>query len=249
MLGDWLKRCYLMCNEMHGHSAAKCYHCLSRRFLRTSKNWKQKSSERHDPQQINLMQGHWLKRYQLKWNEMHRQSAAKNHHCLSNRFLRTPQNWKQKSSETRSTKNSIWCSHIEPRNLNRKKTEFTHSQLKHYHWFSERLLCKPRNWKHKSQGWLKLRNISLMRDIDWNDANLCEMKCRDTQLQNVVTVCQRDSCAHHIKKWTKKSSERHIPEKSNLMQGHWLKRYKLKRNQKHTVSCHMSTSFVKDINT
>ena len=66
------------------------------------------------------MQGHWLKRYQLKWNEMHRQSAAKNHHCLSNRFLRTPQNWKQKSSETRSTKNSIWCSHIEPRNLNRK---------------------------------------------------------------------------------------------------------------------------------
>ena len=114
------------------------------------KKWKQKSSERHDPQQINLMQGHWLKRYQLKWNEMHRQSAAKNHHCLSNRFLRTPQNWKQKSSETRSTKNSIWCSHIEPRNLNRKKTEFTHSQLKHYHWFSERLLCKPQNWKQKS---------------------------------------------------------------------------------------------------
>ena len=104
MLGHWLKRCYLMCKEMHGHSAAKRYHCLSRRFLRTSENWKQKSSERHDPQQINLMQGHWLKRYQMKWNEMHRQSAAKKHHCLSNRFLRTPQNWKQKSSETRSTK-------------------------------------------------------------------------------------------------------------------------------------------------
>ena len=57
-----------------------------------------------------------------------------------------------------------------------------------------------------------------MRDIDWNDANWCEMKCRDSQLQNVVTVYQRDSYAHHIKKWTKKSPERHIPEKINLMQ-------------------------------
>ena len=149
---------------------------------------------------------------------MHRQSAAKNHHCLSNIFLRTPQNWKQKSSVTRFTKKSIWCSHIEPRTLNRKETEFTHSQLKHYHWFSEWFLCKPRNWKNKSQGWLKLRKINLMRDIDWNDANLCEMKCRDSQLQNVVTVYQRDSYAHHIKKWTKKSPERHIPEKINLMQ-------------------------------
>ena len=59
-----------MCNEMHGHSAAKCNHCLSKRFLRTSQNWKQKSSERHDPQQINLMLRHWLKRYKLKWDEM-----------------------------------------------------------------------------------------------------------------------------------------------------------------------------------
>ena len=57
-----------------------------------------------------------------------------------------------------------------------------------------------------------------MRDIDCNDAKLCEMKCRDSQLQNDVTVYQRDSYAHHIKKWTKKSSERHIPEKINLMQ-------------------------------
>ena len=55
---------------MHGHSAAKCNHCLSKRFLRTSQNWRQKSSKRHDPQQINLMQGHWLKRYKLKWDEM-----------------------------------------------------------------------------------------------------------------------------------------------------------------------------------
>ena len=83
MLGHWLKRCYLMCNEMHGHSAAKRYHCLSRRFLRTSKKWKQKSSERHDPQQINLMQGHWLKRYKLNWKRMHRQSATKCYHCSS----------------------------------------------------------------------------------------------------------------------------------------------------------------------
>ena len=35
------------------------------------------------------------------------QSGAKNHHCLSNRFQRTPQNWKQKSPKTRATKNQF----------------------------------------------------------------------------------------------------------------------------------------------
>ena len=55
---------------MHGHSAAKCYHCLSKRFVRTSQNWRQKSSERHDPQQINLKEENWLKLYRLKWDEM-----------------------------------------------------------------------------------------------------------------------------------------------------------------------------------
>ena len=35
------------------------------------------------------------------------QSGTKNHHCLSNRFQRTPQNWKQKSPKTRSTKNQF----------------------------------------------------------------------------------------------------------------------------------------------
>ena len=76
MLGHRLKRCYPMCNEMHWHPAAKCYHCLSKRIQRTTQNWEQKSSERHNPQQINLMLRHWLKHYKLKWNEMHRQSAT-----------------------------------------------------------------------------------------------------------------------------------------------------------------------------
>ena len=35
--------------------------------------------------------------------------------------------------------------------------------------------------------------INLMRDIDWNEANLRETKLRDSQLQNDITVCQRDS--------------------------------------------------------
>ena len=38
-----------------------------------------------------------------------------------------------------------------------------------------------------------LRKINLMRDIDWNEANLRETKLRDSQLQNDITVCQRDS--------------------------------------------------------
>ena len=79
------------------------------------------------------------------------QSDAKNHHCLSNRFQRTPQNWKQKSPKTRSKKNSIWCRHNEPRTWNRIETEFTKSQLKHYHCSSERFLYTSRNWNQKSQ--------------------------------------------------------------------------------------------------
>ena len=190
MQGHWLKRCYLMCNEMHGHSAAKCYHCLSRRFLRTSENWKQKSSERPDPQQTNLMLKHWLKHYKLKWNENQGQSATKCYHCLSMIFTRTSQrNWKQKPSEghnpqitnlmtglrlkrcevkrnaqTVSCKMSSSCvkevltditqletkiikdtiqqkinfmQHNEPRTWKRSETEFTQSQLKHYHCSSE----------------------------------------------------------------------------------------------------------------
>ena len=119
------------------------------RFLRTSENWKQKSSERHDPQQINLMQGHWLKRYQMKWNEMHRQSAAKNiivcqtdsygHHKTGNK------NHQRHDPQ----KKSIWCSHIEPRTLTRKEIEFTHSKPEHYQWLSKRFFQKPRNWKQK----------------------------------------------------------------------------------------------------
>ena len=38
-----------------------------------------------------------------------------------------------------------------------------------------------------------LHKINLMRDIDWNEANLRETKLRDSQLQNDITVCQRDS--------------------------------------------------------
>ena len=133
MLGHWLKRCHLMCNEMHGHSAAKCYHCLSKRFLRTSENWRQKSSERHDPQQINLMQGHWLQRYKLNWKAMHRQSATKCYHCLSNRFLRTSQNWKQKSSNTRSTKINFmqaqWTTYLNKWNQMHAKSAKTLSLL------------------------------------------------------------------------------------------------------------------------
>ena len=80
MLGHRLIRCYPMCNEMHWHPAAKCYHCLSKRIQRTTQNWEQKSSERHNPQQINLMLRHWLKHYKLKWDEVHRQSATKCYH-------------------------------------------------------------------------------------------------------------------------------------------------------------------------
>ena len=42
MLGHRLIRCYPMCNEMHWHPAAKCYHCLSKRIQRTTQNWEQK---------------------------------------------------------------------------------------------------------------------------------------------------------------------------------------------------------------
>ena len=121
--------------------AKKCNHCLSTRFLRLSQNWKQKLPEKHNPQQINLLLRHWLKHYKLKWNEMHGHSAAKCYHCLSKRFLRTSQNWKQKSSERRD------------------------------------------------------------------------------------------------------------PQQINLMQGHWLKRYKLKRDEMHRVSYKMLSLFVKEIPT
>ena len=69
MLRHWLKRYKLKLIKEHRQSAAKCY-CVSKRFPRKSKrNWKQKSSERHNPTQINLMQEHWLKPCKEKWNE------------------------------------------------------------------------------------------------------------------------------------------------------------------------------------
>ena len=149
MLGHWLKRCYLMCKEMHGHSAAKRYHCLSReiptdvRKLETKVIRKTRST-------ANQFDAGTLT--EALPNEVERNAqtvSCEKHHCLSNRFLRTPQNWKQKSSETRSTKKSIWCSHIEPRTLTRKEIEFTHSKPEHYQWLSKRFFQKPRNWKQK----------------------------------------------------------------------------------------------------
>ena len=70
MLRHWFKLYKLNWIKEHRQSAAKCCFCVSKRFPRKSKrNWKQKSSERHNPAQINLMQEHWLKPCKVKWNE------------------------------------------------------------------------------------------------------------------------------------------------------------------------------------
>ena len=150
MSGHSLKRCYLMCNEKHGHSAAKCHHCLSKRFLRTSQNWKQKSSETRDPQQINLLQGHWLKRYKLKWNEM----KTVSYKMLSLFVKEIPTDitkLETKIIKYSIHKKSISCRHNEPRTWKRIETEFTQSQLKHHHCSSKRFLYTSRKWNQKSQ--------------------------------------------------------------------------------------------------
>ena len=59
--------------ERHAQSATKWYHCSSKRFLRTSQNWKQKSSNTRSTK-INFMQAQWIT-YLDKWNQMHAKSA------------------------------------------------------------------------------------------------------------------------------------------------------------------------------
>ena len=179
MLGQWLKRCHLMCNGMHGQSAANCYHCFSKRFLRTSQNWRQKSSERHDPQQINLMQGHSLKRYKLNWKEMQRQSATTCYHCSSKRLLRTSRNWKQNSQRGLNLRiSNLMLGHWLKRCHLMCNEMHGHSAAKCYHCLSKRFLRTSENWRQKSserhdpqQTNLMLRYCLKHDKLKWNEVH------------------------------------------------------------------------------
>ena len=184
---------------------------MSKRFISTSQqNWKHKLSDRHNPKKINFTQEHWLKRYKLNWKEMHNQvrkiiivcqTDSNGHHKTGNknhqrndpqkvnlmqaqRTTHLKQNWNR--IPAKSAKTSALLVREIPIYITKLEPKITTVDSI----YEKAIWC----W-----------------DIDSNYVIWCATKCTDIQLQNFITVCQRDSYERH--KTGNKNHQRHDPQK------------------------------------
>ena len=232
MLGHRLKRCYPMCNEMHWHPAAKCYHCLSKRIQRTTQNWEQKSSERHNPQQINLMLRHWLKHYKLQTKvERNAQTVSNNMLTLFVKEIPTDITKLETKNirKTRSTANQFdaehWLKHY------KLKWNDMHSQLQNGIIVRQRDSYGHHTTENKNHQILDPQKSISCRHIEPRSWISIETKFTQSQLKH-YHCSSRDSYIHH-ETGTKNHNRGLNLRLSNLMLGHWLKRCHLMCSEMH----------------
>ena len=132
-------------------SQLKQYHCSSKRFLYTSRNWNQKSQRRT---QSTVKQSDTGTLTETMLSDEQRNARTFSCKMLSlfvKEIRKDITKLETKIIKYSIHKKSISCRHIETRSWTRIETKITQSQLKHYHCSSKRFLYTSRNWNQKSQ--------------------------------------------------------------------------------------------------
>ena len=238
-------------------SQLKHYHCSSKRFLYTSRNWNQKSQRMT---QSTVKQSYAGTLTQTMLSDVQRNARTFSCKTLPLFVKEIPTDVKKMETKV------IWKTRSTAKQFDaRTLTEALQTELeKNAQTVSNKMLSL---FVRDSYGHHEIGNKNHQEDtihsksiwcsdIDWSATNWSKTKCTDTRLQNVTIVCQKESYGHHKigrqnllsnhnGTGNKNHQKEHNPQPINLMQWHWLKHYKLKWDEMQTLDCKMLSLFVK----